>query len=207
MGALHLGILRLGVLRLGILRLGALHLRGAKLCIGLLVAAGLVGCVGDPDLVVRERAIAEPGIALDHEVDRALWGRATPGCEGIPREGSYLVACEGEPLLGAIVDSENGNICCVDSLSLIIEELDTAGMDASGIAPTSADPSPQPSHPGIHPRAGAHRVAASRADDGGWAAVNATIEADPTPTPVTRADPTPTPVTQGDPTPTPTMED
>ena len=184
------------------------------LLVSAVLVAALDGCVGDPELVLAEGGAGElepgavqHGVALDQEVDRAIWERATAGCEGVERDGSYLVACEGEPLLGAIVDSESGNVRCVDSLSLIIEELDTTELDMSNLAPTSADPSPQPSHPGIHPRSGGHYLAATRADDGGWTALAATTRADPTPTPVTRADPTPTPVTRPDPTPTPTMED
>lgn len=177
-----------------------------KSLLALSLAAGLLGCVGDPDLGADETSDAaaaldaDVDVALDTRIVRDRWETAEPGCEDVieslsPDHRLTLVGCEGEPLLGALVDRA-GRIECVDAMTLLLQE-----TTAHRATPTSTDPSPQPSHPGS-PDAD---VAAFFVADG--------TRVDPTPTPVTeatRADPTPTPVTQPDredPTPTPVMQD
>lgn len=149
------------------------------------------------------------GVGL-HQVSRSEWEAAPAGCEDAPLTELHLAGCEGEPTLGALLDDE-GKVVCVDSLSVLRDELSTTPEDA-----LSADPSPQPSHPGPM------NVSSARPIQG--TAMPKSAQADPTPTPVVQEDPTPTPVTnpdlllqhvplierapdEEDPTPTPTTED
>lgn len=168
----------------------------------------LAGCTGDPDLDGSDATIR---LQLE-EVERSRCEAAPPGCEGVDIAAVTLYSCEGEPLLGALVDRDGG-VLCVDAMSVLIEELRLV------TEPLADDPSPQPSHPG----------AASREPTGGSADEEPSVassstsaeplltpiaHADPTPTPVIEPvlrDPTPTPIVQPepdeeDPTPTPTME-
>ena len=173
----------------------------------ILSLAGLAGCAGDPALdgEALDRSL------IDGELDRAVWEAASPGCEDVDPTGMTLAACEGEPLLGALVDAA-GRVACVDAMSVLIDEVVAVRM----LRPASADPSPQPSHPGMGDEGddAAGRVVGTE-DPNGDAfrpATGGVVRADPTPTPISeplREDPTPTPVVeprdQWDPTPTPVM--
>ena len=101
-----------------------------------LLALSVSGCVGDPLVAV------DPPERPEATVERAEWEPAPAGCEGIDARALRLAACEGEPLLGALVDWR-GAVHCVDSLSLLQLELgSTQPFD-----PVAGDPSPQPNRP------------------------------------------------------------
>lgn len=144
-----------------------------------------------------------------HQVSRAEWEAAPAGCEDAPFAELHLAGCEGEPTLGALLDS-TGKVVCVDALSVLRDELAAAPEDS-----LAADPSPQPSRPPPVNLAAARPIQSQ-------VSMKST-RGDPTPTPVVQGDPTPTPVTnpdlfvyrpermerppEEDPTPTPTMEE
>ena len=100
-----------------------------------LLALSVSGCIGDP-LVALDPA--EPDIT----VERVEWEPAPAGCEGVDAKALRLAACEGEPLLGALIDGR-GEVHCVDSFSLLQLEL----SPTESIDPVAGDPSPQPNHP------------------------------------------------------------
>lgn len=163
----------------------------------------LAGCVGDPALVDTDPDLGGPFDRPLEEVERARWEAAEAGCEDVILVGVTLYACEGEPLLGALVD-ESGDVRCVDAMDVLVEDLRLA----TPTNPLADDPSPQPSRPGglpYRPISGSTtgRPAVSTATRAGG------FREDPTPTPVVWADPTPTPITdpdRRDPTPTPVVE-
>lgn len=178
----------------------------------LLVALALAsGCAVDIDRLDPPTLDgAQVGAGL-HQISRAEWEAAVAGCEDAPFAELHLVACEGEPSLGALVDTK-GDVFCVDAMSVLRDELE----EAAAIDPFAADPSPQPSHPGPMAFPAAVPVIGSARPQ--------SAQHDPTPTPIVQADPTPTPVTnpdlildiiprmergpdEEDPTPTPTTED
>jgi hypothetical protein len=109
-----------------------------------LAALSLSGCIGDPDAVGAPASVrdAEP-TGWTPTIARELWEGAPAGCEDAPTD-AYLVRTEGEPLLGALLDPD-GRVLCVDSFSLIEAELQLTRFPTTDY---SADPSPQPSHPG-----------------------------------------------------------
>lgn len=107
----------------------------SKSLAAVLLALSISGCAGDP-LVALDPPEREERVA------RAEWEVAPPGCEGVEARGLRLAVCEGEPLLGALVDGE-GDVRCVDSFSLLRLELSaTQPFD-----PVAGDPSPQPNYP------------------------------------------------------------
>jgi hypothetical protein len=99
------------------------------------LALSVSGCIGDP-LAALDRP--EP----EATVERAEWEPAPAGCEGVDAKSLRLAVCEGEPLLGALVDWR-GDVRCVDSFSLLTLELGPS----ESIDPVAGDPSPQPNHP------------------------------------------------------------
>lgn len=99
------------------------------------LALATAGCLGDPTV-----DLSPP--RLDTQVERVAWEPAPAGCEGADPRGLTLAACEGEPLLGALI-GRAGEVRCVDSLSLLRVEL----TRFSGIDPLAGDPSPQPNYP------------------------------------------------------------
>lgn len=99
------------------------------------LAFSAAGCIGDP-LAAPDRP--EPEVS----VERAQWEPAPAGCEGVDAKALTLAACEGEPLLGALVD-RGGDVRCVDSFSLLTLEL----SPTQPVDPVAGDPSPQPNHP------------------------------------------------------------
>lgn len=109
----------------------------AGLCLG-----GLAACVGAPD--GEDPLDRSVHLRVDRSVARDAWIAAPAGCEDTDARGLELVACEGEPLLGALVDPE-GRVRCVDARSLLARET----RFAPDVALRPSDPSPQPSHPGI----------------------------------------------------------
>ncbi|MGE0790960.1 MAG: hypothetical protein AB7S26_35140, partial [Sandaracinaceae bacterium] len=99
------------------------------------IAAGLVGCVGDPTLGEDETALEGEAV-----VPRSVWEDAPAGCEGIDLALVSLARVEDEPLLAALVNGD-GSVACVDSLSTLLLELRAERIELS------EDPSPQPSDP------------------------------------------------------------
>lgn len=186
----------------------AFHKRG--LVVALLVL--VVGCAGDPEILDLDAAAARGYESLPRE----SWEGAPAGCEDADLARLELFACEGESLLGALVEP-GGEVVCVDAMSVLLSEI-------AELEPSGSDPNPQPSEPITSPFTTARRVATSSSEpvatsSGGGA------EADPTPTPAIERDPTPTPAIVGgvevgdtlvfpfgdepeeeDPTPTPAME-
>jgi hypothetical protein len=99
------------------------------------LALSAAGCIGDP---LAALAPPEPDVS----VERASWESAPAGCEDADAPGLKVATCDGEPLLGALVDGQ-GEVHCVDALSLLQAELGpTEPFD-----PRAGDPSPQPNHP------------------------------------------------------------
>jgi cell division septation protein DedD len=145
----------------------------------------MVGCAAE---TTEPTPLADTSVELSSAADRVAWEAAPPGCEDVAGEGLRLIGCEGETELGCVVDGA-GDVLCVDSLDLLMEEIEPLDLRRF-----NSDPSPQPS------------VVAHRAS---------LRPRDPTPTPIVRAhraDPTPTPMTEPDtdpehdPTPTPMVE-
>ncbi len=192
-----------------------LNLALATVCL-----AVAIGCADAPSRL-DELTRANPGLvagmgSLSHDE----WSSGSPGCEDADFGSLALSICEDEPALGALV-TDDGEVVCVDSLDVLIEEL----LDRTENGIVTADPSPQPSHPG-HPHAGAPMDSAMRPSmrrPPVYTQSTGGTRADPTPTPVIQADPTPTPVTnptfdtippallgrdpaEEDPTPTPTTD-
>lgn len=99
------------------------------------LALSVSGCIGDPLVAIDP---PEPEVT----VERADWEPAPAGCEGIDANALRLALCEGEPLLGALVDWR-GDVHCVDSFSLLTLEVGSS----EPIDPVAGDPSPQPNHP------------------------------------------------------------
>ena len=183
-------------------------------CILVLVSlTALAGCADAPSRLDESHLDGHFGQDFE-ELDRATWELAEPGCEDESVTTLQLAACEGEPLLGALV-SDDGDVVCVDSMSVLLEEL---GAPPN---PVAADPSPQPSHPGPAQLAASEDMHIDT-EPVRTQTTSGTYE-DPTPTPVVNADPTPTPVRnpdfdpipipiverdeEEDPTPTPVMEE
>ena len=108
----------------------------AGLCLG-----GLAACVGAPE---GEDMLDDGDDHDDRTVARDAWVDAPAGCEDTDARDLELVGCQGEPLLGALVDAE-GRVRCVDAWSLLARET----RFAPDVALRPSDPSPQPSHPGL----------------------------------------------------------
>ncbi len=75
-------------------------------------------------------------------VDAARWRAAPAGCEDVMDTGLVLALCDGEPMLGALVDTD-GQVRCVDALGLLVPP---TRLDVR-LDPRAGDPSPQPNRP------------------------------------------------------------